>query len=335
MDAIDPVLLSVGAAFLVMLTSLAGVIFLHKTARQFLEERLAYLVSFSAGVFLVTAGALALEALHLFASAWQALGAIALGYIAAWALHFVLPETHHHHDTACAHGHGGARRLIVGDAIHNIADGIILVPAFMVSPILGVTVAASILVHEFLQEVSEFFVLRQNGYTTRQALTINFAVSSTIMIGVVVGGLALATLAVEGLLLALSAGFFLHVVVHDLLPKRRVHRSGAQLTEHVLIVALGVVAMASVNVLLGDAHIHGGGEHAHEHGHEGEHEDAHEHAPDVGHEHADELRQVDESDHAHEHDHDDEHGAANAEQAGSATATEEEDHAHEHAHDAE
>lgn len=270
----EPVL----AAFVVMLASLSGVLFVHSTARQFLEERLSYLVSFSAGVFLVTAGALALETLELFSSWLVALGWIAAGYVLAWGLHYLLPETHHHHDGDCHRSHGGARKLLVGDGIHNIADGIILVPAFAVAPALGVAVTVSVLVHEALQEISEFFVLRQAGYSTRRALTLNFAVSGTILIGVLIGYLALSSLALEGVLLALSAGFFFHVVVHDLLPRRVQHSSDSQLAEQLLLVALGVIAMASVQVLASGAHIHGADtEHEHEHEQADVHE--HEHPP--------------------------------------------------------
>lgn len=245
------------AAGLIMVTSLIGVVFVHRVAREFLEERLSYLVSFSAGVFLVTAGALALEAFHLFADPLHAIGWIALGYVLAWGLHFILPETHHHHDDSCGHTHHGARRLIAGDAIHNVTDGLILVPAFLASPVLGVAVTTSIVIHEALQEISEFFVLRQAGFSSARALMINFAVSSAIFIGVFISYFALSSLALEGILLAVAAGFFFNVVLHDLLPNRKTHGAGTVLVEHVLILAVGVIAMAGVNALLGDSHEHG------------------------------------------------------------------------------
>lgn len=283
------------AALSVMMASLVGVLFVHKVAAEFLETRLAYLVSFSAGVFLVVAGALALESFHLIDSPLIAAALIAGGYLLAWLVHYLWPETHHHHDDACPKSHGGAKRLIIGDAIHNIGDGIILVPAFMASPALGVAVTASIVIHEALQEISEFFVLRRAGYSTRQALLINFAVSSTILVGVALSYFALTTVAVEGALLAVAAGFFLNVVLHDLFPSRKTHGAGSVLVEHVLILAIGVIAMASVNVLLGDMHVHGDG---HDHGDE----EAYDHAD----EHADER--VDEHDADHDHVDDTNHG---------------------------
>jgi len=92
-----------------------------------------------------------------------------------------------------------------------------------VSPTIGLAAQVSILIHEALQEGSEFFVLTQAGYSVKKASLINFAVSSTILIGVAIGYLALGSTTLELTLLALSAGFFINVVVHDLLPKRHDH----------------------------------------------------------------------------------------------------------------
>lgn len=268
------------AALVIMAASLVGVLFVGSVARQFLAERLSFLVAFSAGVFLVTSGALALEVFEIYDHAlWVGIGLIAVGYGIAWALEALLPETHHHHDPACGHGHGkGARKLMIGDAVHNIGDGIILVPAFLVSPALGLAVTVSIFIHEALQEISEFFVLKQAGYSTKRALAINFAISSTILIGVGLSYLALASHELEGILLAVSAGFFLHVVVHDLLPKRAAHETFSAFVKHLLVVLVGLVLMALVTVALGESHSHGEAEHDHAPAETGVNETGHVHS---------------------------------------------------------
>lgn len=246
--------------------------------QHLLSERLPYLVTFSAGVFLVTSGGLALEVFEIYEGALgMGIGLIVVGYGLAWLLEYLLPETHHHHDPDCAHGHGnGARKLIIGDAVHNVGDGIILVPAFLASPALGLSVAVSIFIHELLQEISEFFVLKQAGYSTKRALAINFLTSSTILVGVLLSYWAIATHELEGVLLAVSAGFFLHVVFHDLLPKPKAYETGREFLVHVVILIVGLVLMAGVTMVLGESHSHGevGGEHGHEHEEEHlEHED--------------------------------------------------------------
>ncbi len=256
------------AAFIVMTASLVGILFLQRTAQSFLEKKLSYLVSFSSGVFLVTAGGLGLEVFELVPSLWVGAGLISIGYVLAALLHLLIPETHHHHDPACGHSHGrAAKKLIIGDSIHNIADGIILVVAFATSPVLGIAVTVSIFIHEALQEISEFFVLTQAGYSVRKALAINFVVSSTILIGVILGYYALASHNLEVVLLAISSGFFLHVVIHDLLPKRSHHEDAKLFFKHIAVVLIGVLLMGAVANALGESHSHGEEDHEHE-GHE-------------------------------------------------------------------
>ncbi len=250
------------AAVVIMLASLAGVLFTAKVAREFLSSRLSFLVSFSAGVFLVTSGALALEVFEIFAGmVWQGIGLILVGYALAWFVEKMMPESHHHHDPHDHDGHThnktGARKLLIGDAIHNVGDGIILVPAFLASPALGLAVTASVFIHEILQGISEFFVLKQAGYSTRRALILNFITNSSIIVGVMLSYWAVASHELEGLLLALSAGFFIHVVVHDLLPRPHQHETTIRFLQHVVLVAVGLVVMASIASALAEGHAHG------------------------------------------------------------------------------
>ncbi len=265
------VLLAAGA---VMLASLIGIVFVQKTAHNFLDSKMSFLVSFGAGVFLVTAGALGLEVFELVSSLWQGVLLIGIGYVLAFGLNTLMPETHHHHDANCVASSKGARKLIIGDAIHNIADGVVLVVAFAAAPALGIAATVSVLVHEVLQEISEFFVLRQAGYSIKKALTINFLVSSTILIGVFLGYFALASHELEIILLAVSTGFFLNVVIHDLLPKPHQHETTSLFLKHFGLVLLGVVLMGSIASALSDTHSHGE-EHNHEE-HVGEEQSAHE-----------------------------------------------------------
>lgn len=239
----------------VMTVSLVGVLFTLGSAKQWFEKNLAFLVSFAGGVFLVTASALTLEVFEIADVWWQGVILIVMGYVLALVLHKLLPETHHHHGVDCQRSHHKATKLIMGDAIHNIADGIVLMVAFSASSALGLGVLLSIVIHEALQEVSEFFVLRQAGYSVKKALVINFTVSSTILIGIFLGYFALISHELEVLLLALSAGFFFNVVLHDLLPKRSEH--GASWLTQLIVVLFGILVMAGAGWLVGAGHENG------------------------------------------------------------------------------
>jgi len=172
----------------------------------------------------------------------------------------VLPQFHHHHNNAetaaCAHSPVDARRVIISDGIHNIADGILIATSFAINPIIGIITTLSILIHEFLQEVSEFFVLKQAGYSTQKALSINFITSSTILVGAIPSSIFLAQFSMLELpLLGIAAGAFFVVVLHDLIP----HSYGSSKRnkthyKHIAWFVVGSLLMMLISMSI--AHLH-------------------------------------------------------------------------------
>jgi zinc and cadmium transporter len=275
------------AAIAIMIASLAGVISIHATIGRAVDAKLPYLVSFAAGVLLLSAVYLSIEAVHTLGSLWYALPLVLIGYAAVALMDYLWPQFHHHHDADCTVNHTSGRRVLIGDGIHNIADGLVLVPAFLASPLVGLGVAISILAHEFVQEVSEFFVLKKAGYSTTAALGLNFLVSSSILIGVVIGLLLTDTVYLQGVLLALSAGYFINIVFNDLLPHRHTELSRHNAPIHIGMIIIGMLAITGINQAF---------EHSHDHG--ATHGDAHAH--ETHNEHADHADHEENEDHNHE-----------------------------------
>lgn len=171
----------------------------------------------------------------------------------------LLPSFHHHHDDAHhdhTHSRIDARRIMISDAIHNIGDGILIAATFSISMPLGIATAISILVHEFIQETSEFFVLRQAGLSVKKALLINFAVSGTILIGALGGFFLLESFEMlEVPLLGIAAGSFLVVVLHDLIPDSVRHsRETKKYFKYIAWFLIGIALMVGVNRWLDHAH---------------------------------------------------------------------------------
>jgi len=240
------------ACALIMCASLVGVFTVWGRAGSIVEKNLDFLTSFAAGVFLIVAYHLGEETLEHAATAKEGLIWILAGALFIWIIFKLLPLLHTH-----GHEHAGhtvdPRRLLISDSVHNVGDGIVLAASFVASSALGVAATLSIFFHELVQEISEFFVLREGGYSVRRALSLNFLVSSTVLIGAL-GAYFLLDLfeLIEVPLLGFSAGAFLVVVLGDLIPHSLKATNGYFHTlKHLVWFVLGAALMFAVSTLGG------------------------------------------------------------------------------------
>ena len=242
------------ASVLIMIASLVGVVSVWNRAGRIVERHLDFLTSFAAGVFLVVVYHLSVETIEHAGNLGVGLAWILAGAVLVWLAFNLLPLLHQHRH---GHEHQGhvidPRRLLLSDGLHNIGDGIVLAASFAASSALGFAAAVSIFVHELVQEISEFFVLREGGYSTRRALSLNFIVSSTILIGAL-GAYFLLDLfeLIEVPLLGLSAGAFLVVVLSDLIPHSlKASTDRSHILRHMVWFVLGILIMLGVNMFGG------------------------------------------------------------------------------------
>ena len=252
----------------IVAASLAGGVFSVAAASFALVLRTAWiptLVSFAIGALL---GAAFLEVIpHAFENSepHAVAGAILGGILVFFVLEKLLLWRHSHdepelthavgHDHAGhAHDHGrSAALIIVGDTIHNFLDGILIAAAFLQSTQLGIVTAMAIVAHEIPQEVGDFLILLNSGYSKAKAFLLNMLSSCATLVGGVLGYLTLQV--IQGwtpVLLGVVAASMIYVAVADLIPG--LHRRPelrATLSQTVLI-ALGIGAIALVRVLLVD-----------------------------------------------------------------------------------
>lgn len=237
------------AALFVMLVSLSGKLLTVRGIGALIERNLHFFVSFAAGVLLVIAWNLTQEIIEHAGSLTQGIPWIAIGAIVVLIAFRYIPQFHHHHD-AGDHPHSrlDANRLFVSDAIHNIGDGVVITASFAASPIVGIASTISIMFHETLQEISEFFVYREAGLTVRTALMLNFLTSSTILIGTFGAYFLLQRFEeIEIPLLGLSVGSYLVVVFHDLIP-HSISQSSERMhyVRHLLYFLVGIALMTAL-----------------------------------------------------------------------------------------
>ncbi len=136
---------------------------------------------------------------------------------------------HSHGDCASHDGHHATTTapllILVGDAFHNFVDGILLAAAFIADPMLGVTTTVAIIAHEIPQEMGDFVLLLNGGWSKLKAFIANAGSSLSSLIGGVFGYFMLSA-AGEALpyVLVIAASSFIYVALADLLPllhKRR------------------------------------------------------------------------------------------------------------------
>ena len=126
---------------------------------------------------------------------------------------------HHHGSDADQAGHGGWS-VLVGDSIHNFCDGIIIAAAFLADFQLGVVTSAAIIAHEIPQEVGDYIVLLNAGFSRGKALFYNAVSGLASVVGGVLGYFVVGPWeALFPYLLVAASSSFVYVAVADLLPQ--------------------------------------------------------------------------------------------------------------------
>ena len=128
---------------------------------------------------------------------------------------------HNHHDGFDAEQAGrGGWSVLVGDSIHNFCDGVIIAAAFLADTRLGFVTALAVIAHEIPQEVGDYVVLLNAGFSRARALAFNALSGLAAVVGGVLGYYIVGPW--EPLfpyLLVVAASSFIYVAVADLLPQ--------------------------------------------------------------------------------------------------------------------
>ena len=130
------------------------------------------------------------------------------------------PHHHHHHGFDAEQAGRGGWSVLVGDSIHNFCDGIIIAAAFLTDVRLGWVTALAIIAHEIPQEVGDYIVLLNAGFSRRKALVYNAISGLASVVGGVLGYFVVGPWeALFPYLLVAASSSFVYVAVADLLPQ--------------------------------------------------------------------------------------------------------------------
>jgi len=208
---------AVGASIAVSLVSLIG-IFSLLLREGWLNKILFMLIGFSAG------GLIGGAFLHLLPEALeQASSQIIFPYLILGFIAFFVLEKYFHwrhcHEGICS-VHAFTYLNLIGDAIHNFTDGLVIGASFIVSINFGIITTLVIIMHEIPQEIGDFGVLVYGGFSKFKALYYNFVIALTCVLGTIVGYfISVYIKNFSPFLLPFTAGGFIYIAACDLVPE--------------------------------------------------------------------------------------------------------------------
>lgn len=236
--------------FIISLASLVGIFFISIKEKR-LNRILLYLVGFSAGallgdVFLHLLPELFLGGFLLRYSFFALFGIILFFFLekfVSWKYCRMSGSKQ-----VCSF----AYMNLVGDALHNFVDGLVVAGSYLISIPVGLATSVAVLFHEIPQEIGDFGILVHGGFKKSKALFFNFMVSLFSFLGVIFA-LVLSRFVenVEGYLIALTIGGFLYVAGSDLIPELHKESGFAVSFLQIISLLLGMGIMAILLVFFG------------------------------------------------------------------------------------
>ncbi len=168
--------------------------------------------------------------------------------LAGLILFFVLEKFalwRHCHEKPCDIHTRAGTMILVGDSLHNFVDGVAIAVAFGSSIYLGIATSVAVITHEVPQEVGDFAILLESGYTKSRALFLNALSSLAALAGAVVTFFLLPVVQpIVPYLLSISAASFIYIALADLVPGRRATGGLQSLIWELPLIALGVSTIA-------------------------------------------------------------------------------------------
>jgi zinc and cadmium transporter len=185
--------------------------------------------------------------------------AVLVGLLIFFALEKLVIWRHCHEDHCEGHGHDlqrATRRsagtlILIGDGLHNFVDGILIGAAFLTDIALGIVTSLAVAAHEIPQELGDFIVLLESGYSRARAFLLNILSSLTTVIGGLVAFIALAaSRSALPYVIAVAVASFIYIAVADLIPglHRRTDLPGG--AKQMLLIAIGIGIIAAAEFLL-------------------------------------------------------------------------------------
>jgi zinc and cadmium transporter len=235
-----------GFSILGSIGAIAGAALLLALPAMMRGKLVPYLISYATGTLLAAAFLGMMPAALQQAPAREVLATVLAGIVLFFVLEKFVLWRHCHESNCEVHGQA-APLILIGDAFHNFVDGVVIAAAFLASVPLGVATAVAVMAHEVPQEIGDFAILLESGYSKSRALMLNTLSAVTTLPGAVLAYFWLAEArTLVPYVLALSAASFIYIATADLVPN--LHRKVA-LSDSVRQVALLLAGIATIALL--------------------------------------------------------------------------------------
>ncbi len=141
--------------------------------------------------------------------------------------------------------------LIIGDCFHNFIDGILIASAFIVDINLGLITALAIIVHEIPQEISNFSILINSGYSLSITLLMNIVTGCAMILGAILAYFVLNDLEfLIPMILSFAASSMIYVAISDLIPSLHKKVEIKQTFQQTFSIFLGVLIIYFLHSLI-------------------------------------------------------------------------------------
>jgi zinc and cadmium transporter len=250
--------------WIVLATLSAGIISISAAATlsfKFLGSIVENMVSFSVGLLLATAF------LHSLPEAFQdsqASTPYLFSLLLAGILFFFMLEKvallrHNHHHEGDGHNHHAGHdaeeagksgwMILVGDGVHNFVDGVLIAAAFIANPEVGILTAIAIIAHEIPQEIGNFMVLLNAGFSKKRALVYNMVCGLLAVVGGILGYAFLEqSISWIPYLLVFASSSFIYIAVSDLMPQMNRRIQIKESIKQIALILLGVGLVVGLSI---------------------------------------------------------------------------------------
>lgn len=240
---------TIASVLLISLISFVGV-FTLPIKPENLKKITMLLVSLSAGTLLGD------SFLHVLPEAIEKNSGIGLwlwllfGILLFFVLEKIICWRHCHIPTSQNHPHPVGLMNLIGDAFHNLLDGILIAGSFMAGLPLGIATTIAVIAHEIPQEIGDFGVLIHAGYTRKRALFLNFLTALTAIIGAAATWLIGSSVEnISTIILPLTAGGFIYIATADLIPELKKDLGWQKSLTQLFGILAGIILMLGLKII--------------------------------------------------------------------------------------